>query len=111
MTRVEIAEALTRVRSGVVCPSVQNLSDGHDTGALQKVGVERLPDMLGSVDPESIDVVRGDEVVDPGTVSADDIGILGVEVDESDAGVSKPALLDLGLVVVVRDPAERVVFL
>jgi hypothetical protein len=67
--------------------------------------------MLGSVDPESIDMVRGDEVVDPGAVSADDVGILSVEIDENDVGVSEPALLNFGLVVVVRDPAEWVVFL
>jgi hypothetical protein len=63
--------------------------------------------MFHSINAYAIDAVIPDESLDPIVVSIDDLIILRVHVDESELVISEPALLDLGLVVVVHDETLR----
>ena len=59
--------------------------------------------MLHSIDAYAIDAVIPDESLDPIVVSIDDLIIFCVHVRQSELVIPEPALLNLGLVVVVRD--------
>ena len=64
--------------------------------------------MLHSIDAYAIDAVIPDESLNPIVVSTDDLIILGVHVDQGELVIPEPALLNLGLVVEVRDQTFRV---
>jgi hypothetical protein len=63
--------------------------------------------VLHSVDTYAIDAVIPDECLDPAVKSGDDFIFLRVHVDQLELVIPEPTLLDLRLVVEVRDQAPR----
>jgi len=61
--------------------------------------------VLHGIDAYAIDAIVPDKCLNPVVVSADDVIFLRVHVDQSEFVIPKPALLNLGLIVVVRDQA------
>lgn len=88
--------------------SVQDFSDGMNTRGAYEIGPEVLSNMLDGVDSDGIEVIRRNERLYPSVVRADNGGILGVDVWESNVLVTQPASLDLSLIRVILDPAEAV---
>ncbi len=101
---------LTSVGREVARLIVQNLRNGEHARSLRKVRPEVLPDMLDGINPDPIYAILAHKVLDPRIHRLHDLVIFGVQVREGQLRVPKPALLDVSLVVVVRDEAFRMEF-
>lgn len=97
------------VASDIWCIPQEDLTLVEDTGSVDEIWPERLTNMLDGINSNGIESVVGNKVCDPLVPIRNNSVTLSVQVGQSDRVVTKPTLLNVGLVVVVSDPAERVV--
>lgn len=102
----------TSVRSDVVGVIVKNLADSVHTGRLRKFGPEILANVLHGINTNAVEGVVFDETTNPRVPGADNVRVLSVDICKRQVLVTKPALLDSCLIIVVvrgLDEAEAVI--
>jgi len=98
---------LTGVRCRTKRPT--HLANRECSRRLDKVWPKVLPDMLRRVDTQPVNLISLDDILDPSIHGLHNILVLRVQVRERKILVTDPTLLNVRLVVVVRDLAVRVV--
>ena len=97
------------VDADLVNGSTVNLAKCEDTCRFDDGWEKRSINVLGSVDAETIKRVVGDKARDPCLSQIDDGLICGIKIREQNLRGAKPAVLVVGLIVIVGNVAERVV--
>jgi hypothetical protein len=85
---------------------MENLPNRINTRRRGKVWPKVLSNVFHGIYPYAIDAVIPNKCLDPVVVSADDFILLRIHVGQRELIISKPALLNLGLVAIVRDQAR-----
>lgn len=85
------------------------LTHAEHPSTRDKIRPEILSDMLRRVYSDPVDAILRYQVLDPGVHGRHNGGIFGVEVQKRETHISQPALLHIGLIVVVGNEALGVV--
>lgn len=97
------------VTSNVWSIAEENLTLVEDAGSVDEIRPETLTDVLDGVNANGINSVIGNKLFNPVVPIRNNSVAFSVQVGQSDRVVTKPALLNVGLVVVISDPAEGMV--
>ena len=98
----------TLVLSGSSNVGREDLAHAENASTSAEVGPEASLDVFGSINAETINVILGYKVFDPGLIGLDDGRVISVEIGKRDLVVAHPAVL-LGLVITPLDGTIRMI--